>query len=68
MWGGRHPAPQIAYKYLNYATATVLRSTKLVFVMAVSAAWLGRRFSRWDCAVGAEGREGGRSKGLGYDG
>ena len=36
---------KIAYKYLNYATGTVLRSTKLVFVMAVSAAWLKRRYA-----------------------
>ena len=36
---------KIAYKYLNYATATVLRSSKLVFVMAISVAWLGRKYS-----------------------
>ena len=42
---------KIAYKYLNYATGTVLRSTKLVFVMAISVAWLGRTYSRWDYAA-----------------
>ena len=42
---------KIAYKYLNYATGTVLRSTKLVFVMAISVAWLGRRYSAWDYAA-----------------
>ena len=42
---------KIAYKYLNYATGTVLRSTKLVFVMAISVAWLGRSFSGWDYAA-----------------
>ena len=36
---------KIAYKYLNYATATVLRSSKLVFVMAISVTWLGRKYS-----------------------
>ena len=36
---------KIAYKYLNYATATVLRSSKLVFVMAISVVWLGRKYS-----------------------
>jgi adenosine 3'-phospho 5'-phosphosulfate transporter B3 len=41
---------KIAYKYLNYATGTVLRSTKLVFVMAISVAWLGRRYSAWEYA------------------
>ena len=42
---------KIAYKYLNYATGTVLRSTKLVFVMAISVVWLGRKYSRWDYAA-----------------
>ena len=36
---------KIAYKYLNYATGTVLRSTKLVFVMAISVVWLGRSYA-----------------------
>ena len=31
---------KIAYKYLNYATGTVLRSTKLVFVMLISVGLL----------------------------
>ena len=42
---------KIAYKYLNYATGTVLRSTKLVFVMAISVVWLGRKYSAWDYAA-----------------
>lgn len=48
---GKAPSPQIAYKYLNYATGTVLRSTKLVFVMAISVVWLGREYSAWDYAA-----------------
>jgi adenosine 3'-phospho 5'-phosphosulfate transporter B3 len=44
---------KVAYKYLNYATGTVLRSTKLVFTMAISVAWLGRKFSGWDYAAAA---------------
>ena len=36
---------KIAYKYLNYATGTVLRSTKLVFVMAISVVWLRRSYA-----------------------
>ena len=39
---------KIAYKYLNYATGTVLRSTKLIFVMAVSVVWLKRRYTAWE--------------------
>ena len=42
---------KIAYKYLNYATGTVLRSTKLVFVMAISAAWLKRRYALVELAA-----------------
>lgn len=39
---------KMAYKYLNYATGTVLRSTKLIFVMCISMVWLERTYSRWD--------------------
>ncbi|MDA9098257.1 DMT family transporter [bacterium] len=39
---------KIAYKYLNYATGTVLRSTKLVFVIGISIVWLGRKYSYWE--------------------
>ena len=36
---------KIAYKYLNYATGTVLKSMKLLPVMALSVCWLRRSFN-----------------------
>ena len=61
---------KIAYKYLNYATATVLRSSKLVFVMAISVVWLGRKYSASEyasavamiAAVALRPRRGGRRR------
>ena len=36
---------KVAYKYLNYATGTVLKSMKLLPVLALSACWLRRVYS-----------------------
>ena len=36
---------KVAYRYLNYTTGTVLKSMKLLPVMALSVCWLRRRFS-----------------------
>ena len=35
---------KLCYKWINYATGTVLRSSKLVFTMAISAVWLRRTY------------------------
>jgi len=35
---------KLCYKWINYATGTVLRSSKLVFTMGISAVWLKRRY------------------------
>ena len=42
---------KLAYKYVNYVTGTVLKSIKLVPVMIVSVAWLGRSFPPHDYAA-----------------
>ena len=36
---------KVAFKYLNYATGTVLKSMKLLPVMAISVCWLRRRYA-----------------------
>jgi len=36
---------KVAFKYLNYATGTVVKSMKLLPVMALSVCWLRRRYS-----------------------
>lgn len=35
---------KLCYKWINYATGTVLRSSKLVFTMVISVAWLKRKY------------------------
>ena len=42
---------KLAYKYVNYVTGTVLKSIKLVPVMIVSVAWLGRSYPPHDYAA-----------------
>ena len=42
---------KLAYKYVNYVTRTVLKSIKLVPVMIVSVAWLGRSYPPHDYAA-----------------
>ena len=42
---------KVAFRYLNYATGTVLKSMKLLPVMALSACWLRQRFSCSDVAA-----------------
>ena len=37
---------KVAYRYLNYATGTVLKSMKLLPVMAISFCWLRRGYTR----------------------
>ena len=37
---------KLAYKYLNYATGTILKSMKLLPTLMLSACWLRRRFHR----------------------
>ena len=39
---------KFAYKYVNYATGTVLKSAKLIPVMFVSVVWLKRRYELID--------------------
>ena len=39
---------KFAYKYVNYATGTVLKSAKLIPVMVVSVAWLRRKYEPID--------------------
>jgi len=36
---------KVAFKYVNYATGTVLKSLKLLPVLLLSACWLGRRYT-----------------------
>lgn len=36
---------KVAFKYLNYATGTVLKSMKLLPVLALSACWLRRQYT-----------------------
>ena len=36
---------KVAFKYVNYATGTVLKSMKLLPVLALSACWLRRKYS-----------------------
>ena len=50
VWGGILIAlytslGKFAYKYVNYATGTVLKSAKLIPVMFVSVIWLKRRYA-----------------------
>lgn len=42
---------KLAYRYLNYATGTVLKSMKLLPVMALSVLWLRRRYSQLEVAA-----------------
>ena len=35
---------KLCYKWINYATGTVLRSSKLVFTMIISMFWLQRKY------------------------
>jgi len=35
---------KLCYKWINYATGTVLRSSKLVFTMVISVVWLNRKY------------------------
>ena len=35
---------KLCYKWINYATGTVLRSSKLVFTMGISTIWLKRKY------------------------
>ena len=35
---------KLAFRYLNYATGTILKSMKLLPVMAISVAWLRRHY------------------------
>ena len=39
---------KFAYKYVNYATGTVLKSAKLIPVMVVSVVWLRRKYEPTD--------------------
>ena len=36
---------KVAYRYVNYATGTVLKSMKLLPVMAISVCWLHRSYT-----------------------
>uniref|UniRef100_A0A7S2BJP8 Uncharacterized protein n=1 Tax=Haptolina brevifila TaxID=156173 RepID=A0A7S2BJP8_9EUKA len=40
---------KVAYRYLNYATGTVLKSMKLLPVMGLSVCWLRRRYTWLQC-------------------
>jgi adenosine 3'-phospho 5'-phosphosulfate transporter B3 len=42
---------KVAYRYVNYATGTVLKSMKLLPVMAVSVCWLHRSYTRLQVAA-----------------
>ena len=42
---------KVAYRHLNYATGTVLKSMKLLPVMALSVCWLRRRYSALEVAA-----------------
>ena len=42
---------KVAFKYLNYATGTVLKSMKLLPVLALSACWLRRRYTGGEVAA-----------------
>lgn len=44
---------KVAYRHLNYATGTVLKSMKLVPVMVLSVLWLRRRYSAEEYAAAA---------------
>lgn len=46
-------AGKMAYDYVNYATGTVLKSAKLVPVMAVSVLWLRRTYHPFDYLAAA---------------
>lgn len=42
---------KVAFRYLNYATGTVLKSMKLLPVLALSACWLRRRYTGGEVAA-----------------